>query len=548
MANPTSPTSLLNSVKSFSELSFVRQLIAMVILASSIALGAVVVMWSMSSGFTALYTGLSNQDSADVMTALEQNGLRYRVDGSSGIIMVPADQLRQIRMQLASEGLPRSSKRGFEILNEDQGLGTSNFVEQARYNRALEQELVQTIKQIQGIRDARVHLSIPKQNSFIRSSNKPSASVMIDIVGLQAPGDTQLSGIVHLVASSVAGLDTESVSILDQRGNLISNRNDLEFAQSAEALRHTRTVEENYKERILDILTPVVGSGNVTAQVTARMDFTRIDTTEEFYNPETAAIRSSQIQEDRADRSSAGATTEPGTLSDTPPEEQDGEASESNSDSAQSSSIETINFELDRTVRSIQQQPGGIEQLSVAVLVDLSASQATAEDGTVVEPSPEQVQARIDNLTQMVRSAVGYDEIRGDTVSVINEPFYTNEPLPIETIPIWQQDWVLTAAKQAGAGLVVILLIFGVLRPAMKSVVAGGTAGQRLAPTVAGEKPDEFGDDQVHLSGSAAGQQLASPAGTPGVTFDDNLLRAQNLVSQEPARAARMIQNWLANE
>lgn len=548
MANPLSPNSLMTLVRSLSELSIVRQLMAMIILATSIALGAVVVMWSMNSGYTALYTDLSNQDAADVMTALEQNGLRYRVDGYSGIIMVPADQLRQTRMQLANEGLPRSSNRGFDILNEDQGLGTSNFVEQARYNRALEQELVQTIKQIQGVRDARVHLSIPKQTSFIRDSRKPSASVIVDIAGLQAPGDTQLSGIVHLVASSVAGLETDRVSVVDQRGNLLSNRNDLRFAQSAEAIRHTRTIEEDYRERILDILSPVVGAGNVKAQVTALMDFTRIDTTEELYNPETSAIRSSQIQEDRVGTSTNGATAEPGALSNIPPEEQDGEATAPNSESTQSSSIETINYEIDRTLRNTVQQPGGIEQLSVAVLVDLNASQVTADDGTLVAASPEQIQTKLANLTQLVRDAVGFNEARGDTVNVINEAFFTSTPVEIEAIPIWQQPWVLSAAKQAGAGLVVLLLIFSVLRPAMKSVVAGDTTGRRLAPSVEGEQPDEFGDDQVHLSGSAAGQQLASPAGTPGLSFDDNLVRAQNLVSQEPARAARMIQNWLANE
>jgi len=550
MATPLSPNSFLGLIRSLSELSMVRQLGVMIILASSIALGAMVVLWSMSSGYTALYTSLSNQDSADVMTALEQNGLRYRVDGSSGIIMVPADQLRQVRMQLANEGLPRSTNRGFEILDEDQGLGTSNFVEQARYNRALEQELVQTIKQIQGVRDVRVHLSIPKQNSFIRDSRQPSASVMLDIIGLQAPGDTQLSGILHLVASSVAGMEIDRVSIVDQRGNLLSNRSDLELANSAEAIRYTRNIEDNYNERILNLLTPIVGIGNVKAQVAASIDFTTVDTTEEIYNPETLAIRSEQLEEESADLSSNGATVEPGTLSNSPPAEEEGEDNQLASGSRQSRTSTVRNYEVDRSVSRTVRVPGEIEQLSVAVLVDLGSGQtaAEAEDGTVAAASPELVQARLDRLTQLVRDAVGFNEARGDTVSVINETFYTDQPLPVAEIPIWQQAWVVTALKQAGAGLVVLLLIFGVLRPALKSVVAGGSDSRRLPPTVDGSAPDEFGDDQVHLSGSAAGQQLASPAGTPGITFDDNLVRAQNLVSQEPARAARMIQNWLANE
>ena len=524
----------------------------MIILALSIALGAMVVLWSVNSGYTALYTGLTSQDSADVMSALEQNGLRYRVGSSSGIIMVPADQLRQIRMQLANEGLPRSTNRGFEILNEDQGLGTSNFVEQARYNRALEQELVQTIKQIQGVRDARVHLSIPKQTSFIRNSRKPSASVMLDIAGLQGPGDTQLSGILHLVASSVSGLEADGVSIVDQRGNLLSNRSDLELANSAEAIRYTRSIEENYNERILDLLTPIVGVGNVKAQVAASIDFTTVDTTEEVYNPATLAIRSEQLEEESANLSNNGATVEPGTLSNNPPVESAAEENQPANDSTQTRTSTVRNYEVDRSVSRTVSVPGEIEQLSVAVLVDLGASQVTpdaeVEDGTVPVASPELIQARIDRLTQLVRDAVGFNEARGDTVSVISETFYSDEPLVVEAIPFWQQAWFFTALRQAGAGLVVLLLIFAVLRPALKSVVAGGTAGRRLPPTLGNAEPDEFGDDQVQLSGNAADQQLASPAGTPGLTFDDNLVRAQNLVSQEPARAARMIQNWLANE
>ncbi len=553
MANNPSSTSLLAQLNSLSQLSFVRQLGLMIILAASVALGVLTVLWATGSGYAALYTGLSSQDAADVIDALEQTGSRYRIDNASGIIMVPTDRVRQVRMQLASQGLPRSTSQGFDILNEEQGLGTSNFVEQARYNRALEQELTQTIRQIQGVRDARVHLSIPKQSSFIRNSRQPSASVMIDVAGLSAPGDTQLSGILHLVASSVAGLETDRVSIVDQRGNLLSDRSDSELGNSTEAMRFTRRIEEDYSDRILDLLTPIVGAGNVKAQVTANIDFTAIETTQEVYNPDSLAVRSEQLEEETADLNNSAATVEPGTLAATPPTEPvDGEARPGGENSRQSRTSTVRNYEVDRSVSHTRTVPGAIEQLSVAVLVDLSAGESAAADTdgeAALPPSPELLQARIDRLTQLVRDAVGFNEARGDTVSVIHEPFFTSQPVALVETPIWQQAWFLTALKQAGAGLVVLLLIFAVLRPALKSVVANGsTTGRKLTPTVGDADDDELGEDRVQLSGNPTGQQLAAPGAGTGVTFDDNLARAQSLVLQEPTRAARMIQNWLANE
>lgn len=186
------------------------------------------------------------------------------------------------------------------------------------------------------------------------------------------------------------------------------------------------------------------------------------------------------------------------------------------------------------------------------MLVDLTATTAVSgtETGEAQTSSPAELQARIDRLTQLVRDAVGFNAARGDTVSVINEPFFSSPPALVEEVPLWQQAWFLTAMKQAGAALVVLLLIFAVLRPALKAVVTTGkgSENQRLTPSIEGSGSDDLGDDQVRLSGMAGSQQLASPAGGPALTFDDNLARAQNLVMQEPTRAARMIQNWLANE
>ena len=413
---------------SLSQLSLVRQLGFMLILAASIALGIATVMWSQTAGYTPLYTSMTSQDSSDVVAALEQRGVPYKIDNGTGLVTVPADRIREIRMQLANEGLPRTSSRGFDILEEDQSLGTSNFIEQARYQRALEQELVQTIKQIQGVRDARVHLSIPRQTSFIRNSRRPSASVMIDVAAMTQPGDTQLSGILHLVASSVAGMETEDVSIVDQRGNLLSDQNNSQLGNTSETMRYTRTIEQEYSNRIIDILTPIVGAGNVRAQVSANLDFTATETTEERYNPDNAVVRSEQVQEERLGGAGNGNTgVAPGTLADAPPQEgnanQQQAQQQGNGNSRMSS---TRNFEIDRSINHIRRAPGTIQQLSVAVLVDLQQGQLNGEE----ELDQDEIDSRIERLTQLVRDSIGYSATRGDSVSVLNEPFLAPEAIP----------------------------------------------------------------------------------------------------------------------
>lgn len=549
MANTSISTSALAQLNSLSQMTLVRQLGFMLILAASIALGTATVLWSRSASYTALYSGMTNQDSADVVTALDQRGVPYKIDSSTGMVTVPADRVREIRMQLANEGLPRTNNRGFDILEEDQSLGTSNFIEQARYQRALEQELVQTIKQIQGIRDARVHLSIPKQTSFIRNSRRPSASVMIDVAGVQHPGDTQLSGILHLVASSVAGMEAENVSIVDQRGNLLSEQSNSQLGNTSETIRYTRNLEQEYSNRIIDILTPIVGVGNVRAQVSANLDFTAMETTEELYNPENSVVRSEQVQEERSGVSNTvGIDTVPGALSPVPPQQQQaGQQEQTQSDVASNSRLSsTRNYEIDRSINHIKRVPGSIQQLSVAVLVDLEAGLAglAGEDAETdpVALDPAQQAARIERLTQLVKDTIGFNETRGDSVSVISEQFLSPAPLPDEGIPLWEQDWFFSSLKQAGASLIVILLIFGVLRPALKSVVATPGRPQRLA--VAGGGSAELSDDQVAISEMA---QQAIPAPPPSA-YDTNLNAAQALVSQEPQRAARMIQSWLSDE
>ena len=436
-----------------------------------------------------------------------------------------------------------------------QDLGISNFIEQARFNRALEQELAATIRSLQGVRNSRVHLSIPKQTSFIRSSAKPSASVMVDLISPNSLGDTQISGIVHLVSSSVAGLESESVSVVDQMGNLLSQNSNAEFAGSTEHLRLTRQLEQEYRDRIVTILSPVVGLDNVRAQVAADLDFTIMETTEESYDPNSVVVRSEQTQQEQSGANTS-ATVEPGALSATPPLNggQQNAADDLATSNNQSRTNSIRNYEIDRSVSQIRTAPGAIRKLSVAVLIDLNGQEPPAEeielaDGEEAPPPPAPFvpdQAKIDRLTQLVQDAIGYDAVRGDSVSVIHEDFVAPAPMAeLEAPPFWQAPWVSSAAKYGASSIVVLLLIFAVLRPAMQATVAVSSGEIRAL-----QSPGDDGlNPQVTLSGAADAAALpAAAAQPPQSNFDQNLTLAKTLVQNEPQRAARMIQNWLINE
>lgn len=553
MPNLVSTVVNMKQIAALSQLTLVRQIGFMFIIAASIALGTSIVLWSTSSNYVALFTDMSPQDSSAVIDALESSNTDYRIDAGSGIVSVPSDRVQETRLMMASRGLPSSSSlRGYSVLEEEQGLGTSNFMEQARYHRALEQELVETIKHIQIVRNARVHLSIPKQTSFLRSVNKPSASVMIELIGLQTLSDTQLNGILHLVTSSVSGLEPASVSIVDQRGNLLSKNSDSTLGNSNENIRLTRQFEQDYSDRITTILTPMVGAGNVRTQVSADLDFTFIETTEETYNPNNTVVRSEQTQEETS--GSTTASVDPGTLSELPPAEPAGpqnlpETVSGNSNQTRINS--TRNYEIDRSVSLIRRVPGSIRKLSVAVLLDLHANDVadeTAEDGADTTANPELDAAKIERITQLVREAIGFDAARGDTVSVIHEPFVAEaELIEAEPLAIWQQAWFLTIMKQVAAGLGVIFLIFGVLRPAMQMTLAPPPPKAVSGPSGATGSVELTGE---HIQAGSNGEPGSVPALSNNArsSYDQNLTLAQSLVQNEPARAARMIQNWLTNE
>lgn len=554
---------LLTRFTGYSQQPAARQLALLIGLAASIAIGVGLVQWAVKPTYKPLYGTMAPEDTNQVISSLEAAGIDYSMDERSGMVAVPAGDVHRARLALASEGYPRGDGMGFESLYREQEIGLSSFMEQARYHRALEAELSRTIAAMDSVRGARVHLAMAKQSAFLRQREQPAASVMLNLYAGRVLTDRQLAGVVHLVASSVPNLEADQVSVVDQQGKLLSGQdmND-DFGSSQEHFNFTRQLESDLSRRIVDILEPILGRGAVRAQVAADVDFTRIERTSESYAPETV-VRSEQSSEETSSERQNGGV--PGTLSNQPPiepavtTEQPGAGlppgaetplgQQQSTTPLRSSRRSTINYEMDKTISHIRETPGSLQKLSIAVALDYA--ETTAEDGTVSrEPLP---QARIDEITALVREAVGFSEARGDTVSVISASFITEPELDVvETeSSIMDEDWVWPLGKGLLVLIVLLTLIFMVLRPMMKFAAAPLVPSPQSlqGPGVAGALGDgsAMSDDQVTLG--AAGGQLGLPGGAGGGGgYQQQLQMARSVAAGEPERAAYVVKNWVADD
>lgn len=537
---------ILNRVSGFAAQPVTRQMALLVGMAASVALGVGVIQWAMKPDFQPLYGAMSPADNATAVSLLQANGIPYTMAGGTGLLSVPSDQIPQARMALASEGFPRGGGVGFESLYQEQEMGLSSFMEQARYNRAVEAELARTISAMDSVKGARVHVAASKQSAFIRRGQEPSASVMVSLYPGRGLSERQLAGIVHLVASSIPELQASKVSVVDQAGKLLSNQDgeDNDFGYTSEQFRIAQQLEDSLNDRIESILEPILGIGAVRAQVAADLDFTRVESTSEQYSPETI-MRSEQTTEDLTLKSVA-AEGVPGQLTDQPPgaanpADEENVVAEAPSPTRESRKA-TRNFEMDKTISHVREVPGKILRLSIAVVVDYTSD----EDGnrTALE------QDRLDEITALVREAVGFDDARGDTVSVINSPFVAPEAL--EEIPepgLLEQDWIWQVGRGALALIALLMLILTVIRPLVRystSYTPPPPPPSDGLPQLAGPVAADgsMNEDTVALSGPA---QAALP-GTTSPAYHQSIAMARNVVNEQPARAAYVVKNWMATD
>lgn len=538
----------------FMRLDFLRQLGLMTGLAASVAIGFAVVLWSRGENYQPLYADMNGYDMSALVEVLETRNLDFRIEPSTGVILVPAARVSELRLQVAASGISRESGYGYESLDAEQGLGTSQFMEANRYKRSQEGELQRTIMGFRNVQSARVHLATPERSVFVRSSRNPTASVFLTLQAGSDLSDTQVDAISNLVASSVPELIPENVTIVDQRGNLLSRKDDTsDLVIAGQQFDYSRRYEDTLVERLNRILQPIVGMGRFSAEISADIDFTRTEQAAEVFSPE-GALRSEQSSEENRSADSAGGNGGiPGALSNQPPIDgaiTDAAALVDPAVAVAAAAVtgnnrqqSTRNFELDRTISYTSNDPVALRRLSVAVVLDDRPAATPAVDGTeTLEPwAPED----IERITALVQDVVGYSAARGDSVTVINNRFAPVVFDELEAQPFWQQDWLMSGLKQALGFLLVGLLVLGVLRPVLRNLSGSSGTGKDLAKAAAqGEYADlDINGDKVTLSG---GDNMMLPGPTDG--YERQLNAIKGLIAQDPGRVAQVVKQWISDD
>jgi len=532
-----------------------KPLVLLIGVAAAVAAGVGVVLWSKEPTYSMLYSNLGDQDAAQITQALDTNGVPYRLEGSNGAIMVPADRVHDARLKLAGQGLPQGDG-GFAVMAKDPGFGVSQFMEGARYQHALETELAKTISNLQPVAAARVHLALPRQSAFVRDRRPPSASVFLQLKPGRRLESEQTTAIVNLVASSIPELEATQVTVVDQQGRLLSSPDSHdEFSMRGKQLEMARNMEERYTQRIEELLSPLVGPGRVRAQVVADVELSSSEEAREQYRPESSIVRSEQTAEETS-RNGAGPQGIPGALTNQPPtpgvalppgvSAQPPAQAVAGTPGApgaaatppaptppdNTSKQSTRNYEIDRTVAYTKQPAGRLKRITVAVLVD--NLRTPGEEGKITETALTAEQ--ITNMTRLVKDAVGYDEARGDSVNIVNASFKGEavpEEIQPETIPIWERPLVRDIAKLLGALIVLLVLVLAVLKPLVRGL---------LAPPRSTYEPPQLTDGGTPAS--AGGGSMAAPA----LDYDSQIAQARSLVAQDPARVAQVVKTWVGKD
>ena len=540
-----------------SRLSNQQKILLMVAVAAIIAIAVAASTWLKQADYRILFSNIGERDGGAIIAALDQMNIPYKFNESGGAIMIPGGKVHEVRLRLASQGLPKSGGVGFELL-ENQKFGVSQFAEQINYQRGLEGELARTIQSIGAVQVARVHLAIPKPTVFVREELKPSASVLLNLYPGRALEPSQIAGIQNLVAASVPNLATTSVTLIDQSGTMLSQLKSklTEAGLDPTQLRYVQEVESNATKRIEAILEPIVGKGNARVQVAADIDFSQSEQTAETHRPNSTppdiSIRSQQISESASATPSAQGV--PGALTNQPPvpatapltqppvagagaaaptgQPVPGQLNAAGVQAAINSVAQpintrkdsTINYEVDKTIRHTKQSIGAIKRLSAAVVINHRKDAKGA-----VKPLPD---ADLKQINDLVREAMGYNKDRGDTVSVANAPFTKIESSTVD-IPLWKDPEILALAKElfkylAIAGILAYLMLKIVI-PLVKTMLTPPPqpAHQKLGGTV-----------------DILDEENATPEQKAAQSFDQKISQARDMAQQDPKVVANIIKDW----
>jgi flagellar M-ring protein FliF len=546
---------LQNFTLRFSQLSPSRKMGLAAAVAASIALVMGLFLWSSSPEYRVLFSNLSERDAGAVTTTLQQMNVPYKTE-AGGTLLVPADQVYDLRFKLAAQGLPKGGAVGFELMDSAK-LGMTQFQEQVAFQRGLEGELARTIQSLAPVESARVHLAIPKPSVFIRDKQSPSASVLVNLHAGRALDPGQVQSIVHLVSSSVPELAPNQVTVVDQAGNLLTGKQNSGVTQGLDAgqLDYLRQIEDYYAQRIEAIVSPIVGQGNVKSEVRADLDFSQSEATSETYKPNAApdaqAIRSQQSVEEN---NGAGAQAQgvPGALTNqppgpatAPPNAPAGANAGPNTAAGQAASgassrrESTVNFEVDKTVRHVKDPVGRIKRLSVAVVVNYRAA-VPGPEGEPGKPTPLTAQ-ELEQINNLVKEAMGFSQERGDTLNVVNAAF-TETKTEVD-IPLWKDPDNVSMVKSLLKNLIVFglafYLVFGVLRPLLRDLVKPPEA----------VTPEGMGLGMGGIEGEI-GEGGAGGAGRYAKedSYSDLLAKVKDFAKTNPQITAEIIKEWMNKE
>ncbi|MFZ1180749.1 MAG: flagellar basal-body MS-ring/collar protein FliF [Herbaspirillum sp.] len=530
-----------------------RRILLMVAAAAVIALMIGIWMWGQTSEYRVLFSNFSDRDGGAIVASLQQMNTPYKFSEGGTAILVPENMVHDARLRLAAQGLPKGGNVGFELM-ENQKLGASQFLEQVNFQRALEGELARSIQSLSAVQAARVHLALPKASVFVRDQQKPTASVVLNLYPGRMLDSQQVSAIVHLVASSVPSLSPNAVTIVDQNGNLLSDTTTQSSANGLDStqLKYVQDLQQDIVKRVESIIAPIVGSGNVRAEATADVDFTRSEQAAETYKPnqapDAAAVRSKQNSESQ-NSGSTDASGVPGALSNQPPVPATApitnppaaaapNAANAATQSGASHKDATINYEVDKTVHYVQQPMGGIKRLTVAVVINYKRVE-TPSGKVTMQPLTE---AEKNQISDLVKEAMGYNKDRGDSLNIVNAQF-NSETVP--ELPLWKQVDMIQLAKEIGKyvllGAVLLYLYLKVLRPIVTKLTAKEEAAASGGAAADAVSDPNNPDAVVQLSGEA--EKLDERH----VTYKANLETAKQLAKSDPKLVASIVKTWVNN-
>ena len=537
----------------------VRNIMLAVGAAITVAIMVGVWLWSQTPDYKVLFSNFNDRDGGAIVASLQQLNIPYKYSEGGNAILVPANQVHDARLKLASQGLPKGGNVGFELM-ENQKLGISQFLEQVNFQRALEGELARSIQAVSAVQTARVHLAMPKASVFIRDQQKPTASVLLNLYPSRTLDQQQVSAILHLVASSVPELSSKNVTIVDQNGNLLSDpskqvaNNNLDPSQ----LKYVQEYQQNIVKRIESIISPIVGAANVRAEATADIDFSRSEQAAETYRPnsppEASAIRSQQTSE--AYNKAGNASGIPGALSNQPPVPATAPIVASGAANSQTAASNaglmqkdsTTNFEVDKTIRYTQQPMGGVKRLSVAVVINYKTE--TDKNGKTTTRALTDIEKT--QITDLTREAMGFNKDRGDTLNVVNSPFASPEKEPIVDLPLWKQPDVLQMAKEVakylGVAIVLAYLFFGFLKPMLYKIMGKDKETlEKIEAEKRAQEAEEAKEEEdaaiVNLSREAEQQNTKLSS-----SYEMNLEMAKTLAKEDPRIVANVVKAWVSNE